>query len=69
MIMMAKKIGMLTDDATFVGVFGNNTIRCFSSIYVPRWQETYYLLTLIYLLLVIYKNCADLETERDALGF
>ena len=69
MIMMAKKIGMLTDDATFVGVFGNNTFLCFSSTYVPRWQEIYYRLTLIHLLLVIYKDWANLLTESDTNGF
>ena len=36
LIMVAKKIGMLTDDATFVGVFDNNILLCFSSFYVPR---------------------------------
>ena len=64
-----KKIGMLTDDATFVGVFGNNTFLCFSSTYVHRRQEIYYLLTLIHLLLVIYKDWANLLTESDANGF
>ena len=65
LIMVAKKTGMLTDDATFVGVFGNNIFLCFSSFYVPRWQEIYYQLTLIYLLLVNYQKCAELLSQHD----